>query len=38
MVLIYLTLDADQFTEFDAHYFPETAIRISRCRNPRTIR
>jgi protoporphyrinogen oxidase len=35
MVLIYLTLDADQFTEFDAHYFPETAIRISRLSEPK---
>jgi phytoene dehydrogenase-like protein len=23
MVLVYLVLDTDQFTEFDAHYFPE---------------
>jgi protoporphyrinogen oxidase len=30
MVLVYLTLDADRFTEFDAHYFPETRIRITR--------
>jgi protoporphyrinogen oxidase len=35
MVLIYLTLDANQFTEFDAHYFPETAIRISRLSEPK---
>lgn len=35
MVLIYLTLDADQFTEFDAHYFPETSIRISRLSEPK---
>jgi protoporphyrinogen oxidase len=35
MVLIYLVLDADQFTEFDAHYFPETAIRISRLSEPK---
>jgi protoporphyrinogen oxidase len=35
MVLIYLALDADQFTEFDAHYFPETAIRISRLSEPK---
>jgi len=35
MVLIYLTLDADQFTEFDAHYFPETAIRITRLSEPK---
>jgi protoporphyrinogen oxidase len=35
MVLIYLTLDASRFTEFDAHYFPETAIRISRLSEPK---
>ena len=35
MVLIYLTLDAGQFTEFDAHYFPESAIRITRLSEPK---
>ncbi|HXT70238.1 MAG TPA: FAD-dependent oxidoreductase [Vicinamibacterales bacterium] len=35
MVLIYLTLESDQFTEFDAHYFPETVIRISRLSEPK---
>lgn len=35
MVLIYLTLDADQFTEFDAHYFPEAAVRITRLSEPK---
>ncbi len=35
MVLVYLTLDTGQFTEFDAHYFPETAIRISRLSEPK---
>jgi len=35
MVLVYLTLEADQFTEFDAHYFPETSIRISRLSEPK---
>jgi protoporphyrinogen oxidase len=35
MVLVYLTLDVDQFTEFDAHYFPEGAIRISRLSEPK---
>ena len=35
MVLVYLTLDADRFTEFDAHYFPEAAIRISRLSEPK---
>lgn len=35
MVLVYLTLAAEQFTKFDAHYFPETAIRISRLSEPK---
>jgi protoporphyrinogen oxidase len=35
MVLVYLTLDANQFTEFDAHYFPESTIRISRLSEPK---
>ena len=35
MVLIYLLLDAERFTEFDAHYFPETAIHISRLSEPK---
>jgi len=30
MILVYLVLAQDRFTEFDAHYFPETEIRISR--------
>lgn len=35
MVLIYLSLDAHQFTEFDAHYFPESSIRITRLSEPK---
>jgi protoporphyrinogen oxidase len=35
MVLVYLALEADQFTEFDAHYFPESTIRISRLSEPK---
>jgi protoporphyrinogen oxidase len=30
MVLIYLVLENRQFTEFDAHYFPEADIRLTR--------
>lgn len=30
MILIYLVLGTDRFTEFDAHYFPELSIPISR--------
>jgi len=35
MLLIYLVLEQDQFTEFDAHYFPEERIRISRLSEPK---
>lgn len=35
MVLVYLTLGVDAFTPFDAHYFPEKAIRISRLSEPK---
>lgn len=35
MILIYLVLDQDQFTEYDAHYFPESAIAISRLSEPK---
>jgi protoporphyrinogen oxidase len=30
MLLVYLVLDADQFTEYDAHYFPGADLRITR--------
>lgn len=35
MVLIYTTLEAERFTEFDAHYFPEAHLRISRMSEPK---
>ncbi len=35
MILIYLLLEQDQFTEYDAHYFPEEAIPISRLSEPK---
>ncbi|MEO0493545.1 MAG: FAD-dependent oxidoreductase [Actinomycetota bacterium] len=38
MVLVYLVLDREQFTPFDAHYFPDASIRTSRlseCKNYR---
>jgi protoporphyrinogen oxidase len=35
MLLVYLTLDAERFTEFDAHYFPESAIHITRLSEPK---
>jgi protoporphyrinogen oxidase len=35
MILIYLVLGQDQFTEYDAHYFPEKQIRIARLSEPK---
>ena len=35
MVLHYLILDADQFTEYDAHYFPGENVRFSRLSEPK---
>jgi len=30
MLLIYITLGVDRYTEFDAHYFPEASVAITR--------
>jgi protoporphyrinogen oxidase len=35
MILIYLVLEQDHFTEYDAHYFPEYAVPISRLSEPK---
>jgi protoporphyrinogen oxidase len=35
MILIYIVLEQDQFSEFDAHYFPEESIPISRLSEPK---
>ncbi|MEX2598203.1 MAG: FAD-dependent oxidoreductase, partial [Dehalococcoidia bacterium] len=35
MVLVYLVLDTPQFTPYDAHYFPEEHISISRLSEPK---
>jgi protoporphyrinogen oxidase len=35
MILIYLVLEQAQFTEYDAHYFPEASIPISRMSEPK---
>ena len=35
MILIYLVLAQEQFSEFDAHYFPEASIPISRLSEPK---
>jgi protoporphyrinogen oxidase len=35
MILVYLVLEQDHFSEYDAHYFPEPDIRISRLSEPK---
>ena len=35
MILIYLVLETDRFTEFDAHYFPDAEIQITRLSEPK---
>jgi protoporphyrinogen oxidase len=35
MILIYVVLEQDQFSEYDAHYFPEASIPISRLSEPK---
>ena len=35
LILIYLVLERDRFSEYDAHYFPETEIPISRLSEPK---
>jgi protoporphyrinogen oxidase len=35
MILIYLSLEQAQFTEYDAHYFPEPNIPITRLSEPK---
>lgn len=35
MVLVYLELDVDRFTETDAHYFPEENVRSTRISEPK---
>ena len=35
MILIYLVLATDRFTEYDAHYLPELSIPISRMSEPK---
>jgi protoporphyrinogen oxidase len=35
MILIYVVLGTDRFTEFDAHYFPDRDIAISRLSEPK---
>ncbi|MGE5834626.1 MAG: protoporphyrinogen/coproporphyrinogen oxidase [Acidobacteriota bacterium] len=35
MLLVYLVLGTDQFTEFDAHYFPEEGLPFTRVSEPK---
>ncbi len=35
MILVYLVLEQDRFTEYDAHYFPELAVPIARLSEPK---
>ena len=35
MILVYLTLDRDRYTEFDAHYFPGADVGITRLSEPK---
>jgi protoporphyrinogen oxidase len=35
MILVYLALDVDQWTPFDAHYFPEKDIQLTRLSEPK---
>ena len=35
MILVYLVLRQDRFSPFDAHYFPEPAIPLSRLSEPK---
>jgi protoporphyrinogen oxidase len=35
MLLTYLVLDTDRFTEYDAHYFPEPGVAITRLSEPK---
>jgi protoporphyrinogen oxidase len=35
MILVYLTLDVDQFTTTDAHYFPQADMSVTRLSEPK---
>lgn len=35
MVLVYLVLDQDRFTEYDAHYFPSADVPFTRLSEPK---
>jgi protoporphyrinogen oxidase len=35
MLLVYLEIPVDRFTEYDAHYFPDASVRITRLSEPK---
>jgi protoporphyrinogen oxidase len=35
MILVYLVLGTDRFTEYDAHYFPDATVPITRLSEPK---
>ncbi len=35
MLLVYLVLDQDRFSEYDAHYFPEPDVAVTRISEPK---
>jgi len=35
MILVYLVVDVDQWTTTDAHYFPESDVRVTRVSEPK---
>jgi protoporphyrinogen oxidase len=35
MILVYLELEVDRFTEYDAHYFPDAGVAITRLSEPK---
>lgn len=38
VVLVFLTLDCDRYTKFDAHYFPELDVLAARVSEPKNYR
>jgi protoporphyrinogen oxidase len=35
LILVYLVLEQDRFTEYDAHYFPDGAVPLARLSEPK---
>jgi protoporphyrinogen oxidase len=38
LILVYLVLDVDRYTPFDAHYFPGADVRLARLSEPKNYR